>query len=262
MNAKKQQQSCAGALVLAIVAALSLGPIPAAAQAVNARISPNVQAPPGGCPFSLAVGSGSTRLDSKRSWVAGEAANVIGHTPEEIRQRFAAIQEMNFSSGNAKLIISRLSDKELRSIAVHYNKSAPAGDNTLLRILASRLDAKSLVRVANAFGTARVDAVVESFAPAAVQRTFTQEIEMRPMMLPPPGDGGGDGGGGAPSVSQSQEEIYLDFRSATTGSASPSAAITETSVFDGLNLISLGQDAYWAGTQIHNLIEYFDPRPI
>lgn len=259
MNIKKQVVG--GTLVLAIAGALSLSPVPAFAQSVNGRASPDVLPP---CTF--AVGRAPNRFIHKGSFGPvrnqNEAGNVIGHTPDEINERFAAVQEMNFASGNARLLISRLSDKELHGIARYYDESAPAGDNTLLRILSTRLDAQSLVRVADAFGTARVAASVEDYAPAAVQHKFTQAIEMQPMMLPPPGGGGGGGSGGGgsqPTASQTQEEIYLDYRSAPTGSESPGSAITEASVFDGLNLISLGQDAYWAGTQIHNLIEAYDP---
>lgn len=79
-----------------------------------------------------------------------------GTTPEEIHQRFAAIQEMNFAQGDAKLILSRLSDKELAAVAVLYNQSAPAGENDLLRIFAQKLDGGSLSRVAKAFGSAPI----------------------------------------------------------------------------------------------------------
>src|SRR6185312_9719728 len=45
-----------------------------------------------------------------------QARAFLGTTPDEIQQKFAAVQEMNFASGNTKLIISKLSNKELAAI--------------------------------------------------------------------------------------------------------------------------------------------------
>jgi len=247
-------------LVLAIIAALSLDPVPAAAQAINNRVSPDVEAPPG-CPFAVSVGGRFVKGPAVPK--VYEAGNVLGHTPQEIHQRFAAVQEMNFARGNPKLIISRLSSKELRDIASLYDKSAPRTNDNLLRILAARLDGKSLMRVADAFGTARVDAAVKTYASTSVQREFTQEIETQPMMLPPPGGGGGTGGdtgGTPPSTSETLQEVYLDYRTAPVGNTSPAASITEAGVFSAVkDLTWVWTSAYTVGEGINWLIDTCDP---
>lgn len=246
-----------GALVLAIAAALSLNPVPAAAQLVNHRVTPDVEAPT--CPFAISGRRPQPISNGPAVPSIYMAANVLGRTPEEIQKRFAAVQEMNFATGDPKLIVSRLSNKELRDIAGSYNESAPVGNNNLLRILATRLDAKSLGRIADAFGTVRVNAAVETYAPASVQREFTQEIETHPMMLPPPG-GGGDPGDTPPSSSETLQEIYLDYRTAPVGNTSPAASITEAGVFAAVkDLTWVWTYSYLAGEGINWLIETYDP---
>lgn len=119
------------------------------------------------------------------------------------------------------------------------------------------------MRVADAFGTARVDAAVETYASTSVQREFTQEIETQPMMLPPPGGGGGTGsgtGGTPPSTSETLQEVYLDYRTAPVGNTSPAASITEAGVFSAVkDLTWVWTSAYTVGEGINWLIDTYDP---
>jgi hypothetical protein len=54
-------------------------------------------------------------------------------------------------------------------------------------------------------------------------------------------------------------EIYLDYRTAPVGSVGPPAAIAETAPYAGGWLAASWGAGYAFGTEIHNLIEEFDP---
>ncbi|HEY3520210.1 MAG TPA: hypothetical protein VGK80_04115, partial [Rhodanobacteraceae bacterium] len=106
----------------------------------------------------------------------GQARAILGSTPEEVQQKFAAIQEMNFTQGDANAIVSRLSDIELEKLADHYRQSAVAGESDLLRILAQRLNSALLLRVANAFGGEVTERAVMEYAPARVAEDFKRHF--------------------------------------------------------------------------------------
>lgn len=185
-----------------------------------------------------------------------KARAFLGSTPEEIQQKFAAIQEMNFAQGNAKLIISRLSDKELASIAYYYNQSAPAGENGLLRIIAQKADAGSLVRVAKAFGSAATQQAVKNFAPASVQQDFSREMAMNPGIssraataaeATVPMASASTEAQSLADGEQAMDHIYLDYRTAPVGNTSVQAGLMEAGMYASLGATSLG---WWIGHDV------------
>lgn len=211
-------------------------------------------------PLAKPVGStGATITPEYRKAHAFQGSNSA-----EIHQKFAAIQELNFSKPNARLIMSRLSDKELNDIAVLYNRSSHNNGNNLLRILAKRLDAGSLTRVAKVFGGVATQQAVVTYAASSVQKDFLTKMaaipsvpafaktslttEVAPMAGP------------VPTSDMTLQEIYLEFRTAPVGSLSPASALSETLMFSGARLAAAWGVGYAVGTGIHNLIETYDPQ--
>lgn len=193
----------------------------------------------------------------------------LGTTPDEIQQKFAAIQELNFSRGNAQQVVSRLSDTELHDLAYFYTSSAPAGSSTLLRIFAKRLNGQSLMRIVYAFGSDATQSAVQSYAPEQVQADFAQRLAATPSVpFQAPSVATfttGSGGeamisGPAPTPDMTLYEIYLEFRTAPVGSMGPAAAISEAALYAGSRMYWVPMWAGYAfGTAIHDLIEEFDP---
>lgn len=191
------------------------------------------------------------------------AEEALGRTPEEIHSKFAANMENNFASPQANRFVTRLSNKELQRIAYYYYASNAGRSPQLLKVFAQRLDSKSLVRIAGAFGYANVQTAIDSYAPATVQREFrahvaaglvpiavasdTSRFAVTPMTGP------------APNVDMTLEEIYLDFRTAPVGNLSVPGALSETLSFAGGRLIAAWGVGYAVGTGISQLIQAYDP---
>jgi hypothetical protein len=198
--------------------------------------------------------------------LAGNAAQVIGTTPAEIEHRFVRIVTANLANAGTASRIARLSDKELGAIAWHAGQGAATDRAGLLKLLATRLDAASLARVAHAFGRTPVQAAVHAYASPEVGSAFDAAVAG---FAPPPEDGGGGGGGSTtpypspspprPTVDMTLEEIYLEFRTAPVGSLSVEGSLAETAMFAGRYLRSPLGWGTGAGLTIHFLIEEFAP---
>lgn len=100
--------------------------------------------------YALCKTGGIKSLGSSAS--AASAAAVIGTTSQEIQANFPSIIERNFSAGNANQVIRHLSSKELADLAALYARSRGGDASPLLAILARKVDAAGLQRVASAFG--------------------------------------------------------------------------------------------------------------
>lgn len=187
----------------------------------------------------------------------------LGRTPEEIHSKFAANMEKGFASPQASRFVTRLSNKELQRIAYYYYASNGGKSPQLLKVFAQRLDSKSLMRIAGAFGYANVQTAIDSYAPAIVQREFRAHVAagLVPMTAAP------DSSrftvmpmsGPAPTVDMTLEEIYLDFRTAPVGNLSVPGALSETLSFAGGRLIAAWGVGYAVGTGISQLIQTYDP---
>jgi hypothetical protein len=142
-----------------------------------------------------------------------------------------------------------------------------------LKLFAQRLDGRSLVRIARAFGRAPTEAAVHAYAGKAAREAFDGQIAG--FRAPPPEGGGGGtggtGGGGSggtpypppspprPTIDMTLREIYLEYRTAPIGSLSPSASLAETSMFAGRYLSPAAGAGAAVGTVIHALIAEFAP---
>jgi len=194
------------------------------------------------------------------------AGAFLGTNSAEIQAKFASIQESNFAKGDAKLIISRLSDKELNDIAVLYNSSPQAANGTLLRTLATRLDGASLTKVAKAFGKLDTQRAVMAYSSANVQQEFIAQVgttigvpsvastQLSSATIPK-----GFSPMGAPNTDMSLPEIYLDFRTAPVGSLGAASALSETLIYAGTRLSPAVAVGTTIGSVIHELIETYDP---
>jgi hypothetical protein len=198
----------------------------------------------------------------------GSAAQVIGTTPEAIHRNFLKVVTRNFENAGTASRVARLSDRELAAIARHAAQGAPAERAGLLKLFATRLDARALVRIARAFGRAPTQAAVHAYAGRATRDAFAGQIAG--IRSAPDDGGGGTGGTGGttsyptpspprPTVDMTLEEIYLEYRTAPIGSLSPAGALAETAQFAGLRLTLAYGTGYWIGTQISTLIQFFAP---
>lgn len=239
-----------------LLVAMAVGMIPRLSYAVNRSCNPS--------------GSAAIRLGSGAPPPANTANSVLGATPAEIQARFAGVIEQNFHHGNTNQILHNLSSTELADLAVLYKNSTYGNTGPLLEILAKKVNARGLVRVASAFGQLQTITAVDSYAPTAVAERFFASPSL-PVLHPSPQvaqavENGGmqslitaGGGGPAPTIDMTINEIYLEFRTAPVGSLSVPAALYETSAFVGVNLSGAAYSGYTLGTDINNLIEADDP---
>ncbi len=198
--------------------------------------------------------AGASRLASDSA-----AAQVIGTTPENIARNFTSVITRNLANGGTASRIARLSDHELEAIADIVERGSPPDRATLLKLLATRLDARALRRVARAFGRAPVQAAVAAYASPDTRREFARLSVL---------GSGGEGGGGnpypspsppRPTIDMTLREIYLEYRTAPIGSLSPQASLAETSMFSARYLGPAASTGLAIGTGIHLLIEEFAP---
>jgi hypothetical protein len=197
----------------------------------------------------------------------GAAAQVIGTTPEAIHRNFLKVVTQNLANAGTATRVARLSDRELAAIARHAARGAPAERAGLLKLFAQRLDGRSLVRIARAFGRAPTEAAVRAYAGKATRDAFDGEVAG--IMAPPDDEGGGGGTGGTssyptpspprPTVDMTLEEIYLEYRTAPIGSLSPAGALAETSQFAGVRLSFWLTVGTGIGTGISWLLEHYAP---
>lgn len=196
---------------------------------------------------------GLTRLPSESA-----AAQVIGTTPEAIARNFTSVITRNLGNSGTASRISRLSDHELEAIADFVGRGSAAERAGLLKLLATRLDARALGRVARAFGRAPVQAAVAAYASPETRRQFSR------MSVLDSGEGGGGGPYPSPSpprptIDMTLREICLEYRTAPIGSLSPQASLAETSMFSARYLGPAASTGLAIGTGIHLLIEEFAP---
>ena len=180
----------------------------------------------------------------------------IGTTATEVHANFAHVVETNFSQGSTALILSRLTDQELAGIARVYKQSNAGLPPKLLDIFAKRLTAKQLVRVAGTFGVGDVSAAVQRSASPAVASLYTArvaagEVKLPTTVMPMSGP--------APTRYMTIEEIYLEFRTAPVGSLGAGAALSETAIYAGGNLVAAATIGTEIGTQIADVIQKYDP---
>lgn len=253
------------AVGLALVPCYSMaGPLPvnSATNAAGA-VTPDID---GGNPIRCeAIGTHSGTSGPMITPAYERARAFLGSTPEEIQQNFAAIQEMNFATGNAKTIVSHLSDKELKDLAARYDQTAPAGDNDLLRVMATKLDTESLIRVAKAFGSNATQIAVQKYAPANVKESFRKQLAITPNVpamasaLSSMAVFSGPRTMASPTPDMTLRDIYLEFRTAPIGSLTPASALEETAIYAGSRLVWAWGVGYAFGTGVHYLIENYDP---
>lgn len=184
-------------------------------------------------------------------------ASTLGTTPEEVDARFAGVVETNFTQGSTSLVLSRLSDKELAAIARIYKQTNAGRAPKLLDVFASRLSARELVRVAGTFGVSDVSAAVQRSASPSVAALYNTRVAAGEVKVPTttimPMSGP------APTRYMTLEEIYLEFRTAPVGSLGPGAALSETAIFAGTELIGAAYIGNQIGTKIASLIQEYDP---
>ena len=194
---------------------------------------------------------------SGRAASAATAARVIGTTPDAIERNFIGVVTRNLANAGTASRVARLSDRELDGIARHAAQGAPVDRAALLKLLATRLDGTSLVRVAHAFGRAPVEAAVRTYADPAARAAFALGIAG---LMPPPPDGNGGGGSyPRPNLNMTLEEIYLEFRTAPVGSLTPSAALAETAMYAGTWLYASYKVGQAVGNDLHQLILTYNP---
>ncbi len=198
-----------------------------------------------------------------RMEASAAAAQVIGTTPDAIHRNFTGVITRNLANAGTASRIARLSDHELRAVATYANLGAPADRAALLKLLATRLDATGLVRVARAFGRAPVTAAVHAYAGRATREAY--DTGVAGLSAPPP-EGGGGGGTPYPSpspprptIDMTLREIYLEYRTAPVGSLSPQASLAETSMFAGRYLGASFTAGAFVGTVMRQLILEFAP---
>jgi hypothetical protein len=273
----KMAAAILAALAMAASAAVDAAPrTPATTRATTHATAPQgLMASPGDCDpfadwdddygttnnFSAVPHSPFARHVSRADF--GAAAQVIGTTPEAIHRNFLKVVTRNLANAGTASRVARLSDAELAAIARHAGEGVPAERATLLKLFAQRLDDRSLVRIARAFGRAPTEAAVHAYAGKTIRDAFDGAIAG--FKAPPEGGGGGGGtsGGGSsyprPNLNMTLEEIYLEFRTAPVGSLTPSAALAETSMYAGGWLYLSWKVGEKVGDEIYQLISTYDP---
>ncbi len=272
MNVQQQLFRLSPIVVTLFFASGSAAAAPLASGALNSSAAPTPDICPGGAGCTIKCNTAGVGPSGPLVTQAYEKSRMfLGSSPAEIQQKFAVIQEMNFSQGDAKLIVSRLSTMELAGIAYYYNISAPAGENDLLRIFAEKLDASSLVRIAKAFGSVATRSAVNEYSTPKIKEAFAQELTMNLDIPQSPATAAiaaapmtGSVVLAAQSLQQAEEsidEVYLEYRTAAVGSTSVRAGLVEAGMYDALGAVSLG---WWIGHDVMGpaanwLIDKYDP---
>lgn len=195
-----------------------------------------------------------TPLKSLSSRTVSHGASLaIGTDRASIEAKFATNIEANFQR-SPETLLSRLSDKEIAAIFRHYNQNKGLDGSPLMKTIASRVSAESLVRLRTIAGPAVVDNAVSSFAEVSVRANYTSQAVARPYVSKVT-----TMSGPAPTIDMTLEEIYLEFRTAPVGSVGPAAAVAETGMFAGVYVGASWESGTVVGTQINNIITEYDP---
>lgn len=193
----------------------------------------------------------AARLPAKT--LAHGAAIAIGTDQASVEGKFAANIEANFERA-PETLVNRLSDKELAAIFHYYGQKKALAGSPLMKTLASRASAQSLVRLRSITDAPTVDSAVSSFAEGSVKASYATETAARPYVAkvsPMTGP--------APTLDMTLEEIYLEFRTAPVGSVGPAAAVAETGMYASVNVGIAWETGTAVGEQINNIIDKYDP---
>jgi hypothetical protein len=187
------------------------------------------------------------------------ASSVIGTTPAEVQARFAGVIQQNFERGDAALIIERLSPQELTDLATLYGRATSGATAPLLNLLAGKLNARDLQRVAGAFGQNETIEAIDLHTPTSVaQQFFTlprlPAIRASALTAPAIGVGIATPAG----ITYTIGEIYLDYRTAPWGSLGVTDALYETAVDVSAAVGFAWEGGQALGTAINSLIETYD----
>lgn len=163
-----------------------------------------------------------------------------------IHRNFARVIEQNFACASASRVTRWLDTVEPRSLVAlaqaYVNASEMKGRNlAALEILAHRLDAARLARIATYFGHARVHSAVLKAAPGKLE-AFNARANVN-HRGPVPGEmnlhpdeahlGASQGRGYLIFLDYTLEEIFLSFRTAPVGATSVAASMFQTGLVVG-----------------------------
>ncbi|MBS0447829.1 MAG: hypothetical protein JSR59_17965 [Proteobacteria bacterium] len=205
-----------------------------------------------------------------------EGAVSASDVPAAIERNYSKIIEQNVASmppNSAAAWLDQLSDLELEHTAQLYvNSNATAGrTGKLLQVWASRLDGAHLAHVARYFGYDNVYSAIVEVAPlkaqsfaAKVSVAYPGPIAGMPLSVPQHmasvwGSGGAIMAGFTPQVSMTLEQLYSGFRSMQVGAMASQAAVYETGMYAGKNLIAAWGIGYGFGTGITYLMQEYTP---
>ncbi|MCC9595948.1 MULTISPECIES: hypothetical protein [unclassified Rubrivivax] len=222
-------------MLIAIFAVL-LAPAAAHAQAYDSGTVPDEQ--------------GRQALLNRAPDIGRDNISIHSNFPQIIEQNFAAMRPVK-----AAAVIDNLTDIELSNLKQFYaaaNFDANR-ESRLLPILAYRLNAKRLARIARHFGYAETYAAVSGYSPEKlVSFSVAYANEPAPAAV-------AQGGGIGRFLGFTPHEIYLDFRTAPVGSLGVTGALYETAAVLG-SAISVSYGAgYTAGSAAAYLIETYSP---
>jgi len=197
-----------------------------------------------------------------------------GDPASAIHGNFARIIEQNFACAGSAPIARWLDTVEQRSLVTlaqaYINATEMKGRSPLaLEILAQRLDAVRLARLAEHFGHARIHAAVLKAAPAKIEgfnaranvnRAGPAPGEMNLHHYEPQAVGAqGRGAGYLPFLDYTIEEIYLSFRTAPLGATSVSASMFQTGLIVGAGLWGSWQAGYMLGGYLTQGLRVYTP---
>lgn len=203
--------------------------------------------------------------------------------PAAIHRNFPQIIEQNFAQlGAARVtaLVDSMTDRELHDLAQLYvNASADTSRmQSLLPVLANRLDAGRLARISKHFGYAATYDAVVRVAPAKAFE-FTQRSSPAyaapatgAVIAPPRAVASGMGqslksgtGFASPAadigrfLDMTPNEIYLDFRTAPVGALGPTGALYETANVLAVGVGRAATVGVMVGTVARRLIETYSP---
>jgi len=219
-----------------------------------------------GCAAFAAPYTASTAPDAAARAVLSTALNRVYdgaplHTDPAptIHRNFPQIIEQNFArldSARSAALIDGLNTKELNSLARNYNNAINDTGRaaSLPAVLAYRLDAPRLARLADHFGYAPLYSAIIRVAPEkAYQFDQLANRAVQPAMGVRTAQGVGA------YLFYSPEEIYLDFRTMPVGSLGAAGAVYETGALMG-TAVSVSFAAGWAtGTGLSWVMSEYTP---
>jgi hypothetical protein len=196
------------------------------------------------------------------------AAAIERNYPKIVEQNIAAMRP-----ANAAAWMDQLSDLELQHLAQLYvNANATAGrSGKLLAVAASRFDGTHLSRLAHFFGYNEVYSAVASVSPqkmqdfmSRTQMAYSAPVPGAALSVPMTVSAFRTGGvstmaGFTPSTSMTLEQLYSGFRTMGVGSMAGTAAIYETAMYAGRNLVVAWGAGYAFGSGITYMMQEYTP---